>query len=802
MEGTIRPETISRFKKQRFLKQLTEKQFRDEVIRPLFYRRGLQDGRDTCGVSEEGKDAIFIEKNALGMEIIYVVQTKIGNLNLSSRITNNIIEAITQLKTALNTKVIISLDKNRKALPDYAMLCTNGTINEQAKQHICDGVNDKRIKFLDRDDIIPQIDEYFHEYWYGIDADKFPYIRKLKDNLINPAESSALADILPSGNRLSPVTDDMFVSLQLTRLKTESKKIKGRITQVPKVEQIPITGLLSKKERLFLVLGEAGSGKSTCLRKIAYTIIEKSLNAQNVEFLEIPIILRCIDIVKEDKSIIEICASETLRLSAKSCFSLEDLSSGNITILLDALDEVSSDEERGSILSMLDEFHRRYPECRIVLTSRDYSFLENFEGLSAYAQFRLSPINWKQADKIIKRLHSGKSLAKEAIQEILRRLQDVHGIELNPLLVTIFVATTDYSKSDIPANITELFKKYTEMMLGRWDNSKGLAQQFHAPLKNFLLKQIGFEMHSKRITSIPLEECKKTLISELRKRIEYEADIEQLTDEILYRSGLFRVIKNQVEFRHMLIQEFFAGGGITASDFVQTVIADEWWRRALIFHFGENPDNYELIEATLTKIGKRDPHDIFKATITIGLSLQACYLVSIEKKVDLFRWIIEKLAMVGEILFKDKELKSPLSQFLSYYLFGRDATACNILNKNLKSIAEPWKTEILSPSEKELRTFWCIIGLLECGNLLEAEKEIKLFHPTDHKLLLFIHLGCFFISAIRILKSEEKAIANRIMEKITPQIKHLREQLVKEVHSELLEIRKGEIKPIEIKKEH
>ena len=58
---------------------------------------------------------------------------------------------------------------------------------------------------------------------------------------------------------------------------------------------------------------------------------------------------------------------------------------------------------------------------------------------------------------------------------------------MNRLLVTVFVATTDYSRKDIPANITELFKKYTEMMLGRWDASKGLAQQYQAPLKDFVL---------------------------------------------------------------------------------------------------------------------------------------------------------------------------------------------------------------------------------------------------------------------------------------------------------------------------
>jgi len=56
----IRPESISRFRKERFLRSMTEDQFRDQVVRPLFLRKGLKDGRDLCGIDEEGKDCIFI----------------------------------------------------------------------------------------------------------------------------------------------------------------------------------------------------------------------------------------------------------------------------------------------------------------------------------------------------------------------------------------------------------------------------------------------------------------------------------------------------------------------------------------------------------------------------------------------------------------------------------------------------------------------------------------------------------------------------------------------------------------------
>ena len=61
---------ISRFKKERFLRQMSEEEFRDRVIRPLLLRRGFQDGRDMCGPSEKGKDSVFLSKvRSLGSDL-------------------------------------------------------------------------------------------------------------------------------------------------------------------------------------------------------------------------------------------------------------------------------------------------------------------------------------------------------------------------------------------------------------------------------------------------------------------------------------------------------------------------------------------------------------------------------------------------------------------------------------------------------------------------------------------------------------------------------------------------------------
>jgi predicted NACHT family NTPase len=250
------------------------------------------------------------------------------------------------------------------------------------------------------------------------------------------------------------------------------------------------------------------------------------------------------------------------------------------------------------------EFHAAFARCRVILTSRDYSYARRLPEELPFLRYNINPINIQQTEKIVVRLSRGKALRPEQAQEMLRRLDNIHGMELNPLLVTVFVATSDYSRQDIPANITELFKKFTEMMLGRWDSSKGLAQQYHAPLKDFLLCRVAFHMHEARVTTWPLRRCRETIERELVDR-GHEADVSVLLEEILNRSGLLVVQDEEIRFRHLLIQEFFAGRGIPDAEFLHSVIDDPWWTKAVVFYFGEDPENHKDLQAVIQAMNGR-----------------------------------------------------------------------------------------------------------------------------------------------------------------------------------------------------
>ncbi len=127
-------------------------------------------------------------------------------------------------------------------------------------------------------------------------------------------------------------------------------------------------------------------------------------------------------------------------------------------VLIDALDELPDDATRTSLLQKTIEFNKAYPNCTVLVTSRDYAFVSSLKDLAPFARFSISPFSIQQAGLLLEKVQRSRQLPVSASREIMRRLQEVHGFELNPLLVAIFAATSDYSRRDIPANITEFFK--------------------------------------------------------------------------------------------------------------------------------------------------------------------------------------------------------------------------------------------------------------------------------------------------------------------------------------------------------
>ncbi|MCU7853656.1 MAG: NACHT domain-containing protein [Candidatus Thiodiazotropha sp. (ex Monitilora ramsayi)] len=792
--------SISRFKKEKFLKEMSEDSFRDELIRPLLLRIGYQDGRDFCGPTEYGKDAVFSEVNRLDQKEYVAIQTKKGNLTLSSKASQNVVSAITQLNTALAQPIPLLKEKKR-IFPSKVILCTSGKINDAARSHIVSEVKDTRIHFLDSDEIIPLTDEHYPEFWLGIDVELMPYLRALK-NLVEVDQGNEEETLRISPFLSKAAADSDYVELGLYHHKIKIEKFRGKIYKTQEIDEFSLQDIIHKKINPSLILGEAGFGKSTSLLRLAY-ITAKSSVESSYDYI-IPIIVKANDyITSEFETLINFSDHITRKLANtdNACFSPNNLEKGQVLFLIDAIDEIASAEKRSQLISEIKALHNKYPKNKIILTSRPYKNILAIKELEGFHRVHIHPLSLKQAEKIIKCVQSKKhELPKEQSKELLRRIDQVHGIELSPLLITVFAATSDLSRKDIPANITELFKKFTELMLGRWDEEKGLSQQYHAPLKDFLLTKIAFTLHSDRQTKLSLSRLKDLITNELSIR-GHSGDNEIITNELIYRSGLFRILDNEIEFRHHLLQEFFAGRGIDNNDFVAEIIDDDWWRNCIVFYFGDNPDDINNLLDITTTYKPRSSAYLMQAAITIGIALQASYLSPVDEKIDVWKWVVCALSSSEDGSLKalsDTGSKTPITDFVMYYLSGRDAVALHNLEDFSEAILK-WSENYseLESHSSDAHSFWLTVALIEIGRLDLAFNILKANSISNTNYLLACHLGSFLSKEIRIVSDSQRKYADKIINLLDVKVGHLKQNLLDELGSQLLEVRNQEVKVLE-----
>lgn len=540
--------------------------------------------------------------------------------------------------------------------------------------------------------------------------------------------------------------------------------------------------------------GEAGAGKTTSLCRLAIIAIDKALSKTQSP---IPVCLSCDMLTESEISLVVAATNETRRNSneKKAAFTDEDLDLGRVLFLIDGLDELTDSSKQKLAINAILETHNKYPKCKIIVASRDYQFINDIMDQYPFERYQITPLGLKQAERMIARLSKGESLSSKEMKETLRRLENVHGLRLNPLLVTVFVATSDYSRTDIPANITELFKKFTEVMLGRWHKNKGVGQQYHHPLKDFVLQRLAFHLHSQKKLTMKLSQC-EALIEEVLVDRDLKTDVKPLTKEIVYQSGLLKVNNNEVMFRHLLLQEFFAGRGIEDEQFLSAVVTDSWWSNALIFYFGERPNDSNGLKTLRSGVDKIINGNLFQAAVTVGLASQACYLMKKEDKKEALNWVVSFLSLLKEQAidhYTEDDSNFEVLPIVNYFIFGRDAVAAKII----KEVAEEkWdqlegKKELSEDEETEL--FWCISGLIESRKLQEALDLIKKYNPRDPKLLLGLHMNAFYVQHIHITDDNDKKLAGKICDEIGPRIEYLRKTVIREMKDFLLEVRRGKI---------
>lgn len=214
------------------------------------------------------------------------------------------------------------------------------------------------------------------------------------------------------------------------------------------------------------IIGFAGQGKSTILRKI---LLEAIKNGDKIPFF---MELRKVEKLGIEHSLLKILNELGVHANEENLASL--LKSDNVVLLLDGFDEVSS-EMRESVLEEMNCLNRNY-SVQIISTSRDGTEICNESGVVNYKVNRI-----KRSDiiAILRKLSQSNEVEQDTLAQIFQMLKDNNTLveTMNsPLLVTLFYICYPHLDS-IPNSAIEFYSKLFTTLYFRHDKIKNYKRE-------------------------------------------------------------------------------------------------------------------------------------------------------------------------------------------------------------------------------------------------------------------------------------------------------------------------------------
>lgn len=371
-------------------------------------------------------------------------------------------------------------------------------------------------------------------------------------------------------------------------------------------------------ERLLVILGSPGTGKSTLTRFLAtclaYACDPDSEVADQIKGLELlgpswingailPIYINLRNFVADKNSfpagskkgkaahLLAYLQQKTGSFAPdlEKYLTNTDIPLHGTILLLDGLDEVYAEKDRLVVKQVIENWADRFPSCRILVTSRNYAYRQDVKWrlTERFKVVELAPYTWKQMQTYIHNWYSQAAyfrpssfggrdsasnrtdqLAKNLVQTILQS-RDLWSLARQPLLLALVVLIHENNKT-LPEGKAQLYEQTVEL-LHRW-NPPLPGDPLHDKLAKLNLERVraslqlvAFDLQRDHIlyqkfpAHIRRSDLLDRLIQQQKTPIGLGAAIEDVLEYLATRNGI--LVSDQdatYRFLHLSIQEYLS----------------------------------------------------------------------------------------------------------------------------------------------------------------------------------------------------------------------------------------------------
>jgi predicted NACHT family NTPase len=407
-----------------------------------------------------------------------------------------------------------------------------------------------------------------------------------------------------------------------------------------KIAERQISGMeVVEKYSKLRVLGKPGSGKSTFLKHLAIQCDRGGFAANQV-----PIFIALRDFAdscsNNQADLLEFIHQEFLISDISHLATIKKLlQGGRILLLIDGMDEVSHEEEH-IVLNEMRRFFEKYHKNQFVASCRTAS---QRLALKGFTDVEIAPFTQAQITAFVLKwfVEFSKTNTTDGLANSLQFMEKLELPEnwrfrrliTTPLFLHL-ACSIFHRQGDFPTKQAEFYKQGMDLLLGKWDEAKGIERDrvyrgFLLPQKLKLLSQIAsatFEQGQSFFEQGVIEQYIGDYMQNLPDASSDPEEIHQASEAVLRaiesQHGLLAERARGIfSFSYLALQEYFTAREIVASYNLQALgqslhglvnhITDPHWREIFLLTAGmlRSADGLvQLMKQQIDAIVAQDPY--------------------------------------------------------------------------------------------------------------------------------------------------------------------------------------------------